>query len=79
MKASASFYYAGCPVCVEAEHQIVEALDPTRYDVKIVHLSEQKERIEVAEAASVKSVLAIVIGGAPFHINFGAPMSALKG
>jgi len=54
-------------------------LDPTRYDVKIVHLSEQKERIEVAEAASVKSVLAIVIGGAPFHINFGAPMSALKG
>ncbi|MEE8150312.1 MAG: hypothetical protein V3T43_01155 [Nitrosomonadaceae bacterium] len=54
-------------------------MDPTRYDVKIVHLSEQKERIEVAEAAGVKSVLAIVIGGAPFHINFGAPMSALKG
>jgi len=54
-------------------------LDPTRYDVKIVHLGEQKARIEAAETAGVKSVPAIVIGGAPFHINFGAPMSALKG
>ncbi|MEE8151203.1 MAG: thioredoxin [Nitrosomonadaceae bacterium] len=79
MKTSAVFYHAGCPVCVEAEHQVVEALDPTRYDVEIVHLGEQKERIEAAEAAGVKSVPAIVIGGAPFHINFGAPMSALKG
>ncbi len=79
MKTSAVFYHAGCPVCVEAEHQVVEALDPTRCDVEIVHLGEQKERIEAAEAAGVKSVPAIVIGGAPFHINFGAPMSALKG
>jgi len=79
MKTSAVFYHAGCPVCVEAEHQVVEALDPTRYAVEIVHLGEQKERIEAAEAAGVKSVPAIVIGGAPFHINFGAPMSALKG
>ncbi|TFH12318.1 MAG: thioredoxin [Nitrosomonadales bacterium] len=79
MKTSAIFYHAGCPVCVEAEHQVAEALDPARYDVEIVHLGELKERIEAAEAAGVKSVPAIVIGGAPFHINFGAPMSALKG
>ncbi len=79
MKTSAVFYHAGCPVCVEAEHQVAEALDPNRYDVEIVHLGEQKSRIEAAEAAGVKSVPAIVIGGAPFHINFGAPMSALKG
>ena len=79
MKTSAVFYHAGCPVCVEAEHQVAEALDPARYDVQIVHLGEQKEQIEAAEAAGVKSVPAIVIGGAPFHINFGAPMSALKG
>ena len=79
MKTAAVFYHAGCPVCVEAEHQVVEALDPTRYDVEIVHLGEQKEQIEAAETAGVKSVPAIVIGGAPFHINFGAPMSALKG
>lgn len=79
MKTSAVFYHAGCPVCVEAEHQVAEALDPNRYEVEIVHLGEQKSRIEAAEAAGVKSVPAIVIGGAPFHINFGAPMSALKG
>ncbi len=79
MKTSAVFYHAGCPVCVEAEHQVAEALDPNRYDVEIVHLGEQKSKIEDAEAAGVKSVPAIVIGGAPFHINFGAPMSALKG
>ena len=78
MKTSAIFYHAGCPVCIEAEHQVAEALDSARYDVKIVHLGEQKKEIEAAEAAGVKSVPVIVIDGAPFHINFGAPMSALK-
>jgi len=34
--------------------------------------------MEAAEAAGVKSVPAIVIGGVPFHINFGASLSALK-
>ena len=79
MKISAIFYHAGCPVCVEAEHQVAEALDSARYEVKIVHLGEQKEEIEAAEAAGVKSVPAIVIDGAPFHIDFGARISALKG
>ena len=79
MKTSAVFYHAGCPVCVDAEHQVAEALDPARFDVQKVHLGEQKDQIEAAEAAGVKSVPAIVIDGAPFHINFGAPMSALKG
>jgi glutaredoxin len=79
MKTSAIFYHAGCPVCVEAEHQVAEALDPTRFDVQKVHLGEQKDQIEAAEAAGVKSLPAIVIGGAPFHINFGAPISAVKG
>ena len=79
MKTSAIFYHAGCPVCVEAEHQVAEALDPTRFEVQKVHLGEQKDQIEAAEAAGVKSLPAIVIGGAPFHINFGAPISAVKG
>ena len=78
MKTSATFYHAGCPVCVDAERQIAEALDPARYDVEIVHLGEHADRIAAAEAAGVKSVPAIVINGAPFHINFGAPISALK-
>ena len=79
MKTSAIFYHAGCPVCVEAEHQVAEALDPARFDVQKVHLGEQKDQIEAAEAAGVKSLPAIVIDGAPFHINFGAPISAVKG
>ncbi|MEO6823964.1 MAG: thioredoxin family protein [Nitrosospira sp.] len=78
MKTPAIFYHAGCPVCVEAERQIADALDPTRYDVELVHLGEHADRIAAAEAAGVKSVPAIVINGAPFHINFGAPLSALK-
>lgn len=78
MKTPATFYHAGCPVCVEAEHQIADALDPNRYDVKLVHLGEHADQIAAAEAAGVKSVPAIVINGAPFHINFGAPISALK-
>lgn len=43
MKTSAVFYHAGCPMCVKAEHQIAETLDPARYDVEIVHLDEQKK------------------------------------
>ncbi|MGH8762946.1 MAG: thioredoxin family protein [Nitrosospira sp.] len=78
MKTPATFYHAGCPVCVEAEHQIADALDSERYDVKLVHLGEHADQIAAAEAAGVKSVPAIVINGAPFHINFGAPISALK-
>jgi glutaredoxin len=78
MKTPAIFYHAGCPVCVEAERQIADALDPTRYDVELVHLGEHADRIAAAEAAGVKSVPAIVINGAPFHINYGAPLSALK-
>jgi glutaredoxin len=78
MKTTATFYHAGCPVCVEAEHQVAQALDPVRYELEIVHLGKQSSRITDAENAGVQSVPALVIGGLPFHINFGAPMSALK-
>ena len=54
MKTPATFYHAGCPVCVDAERQIADALDPDRYDVELVHLGEQKDRIADAEAAGVK-------------------------
>lgn len=79
MKTSAKFYHAGCAVCVAAESQVVQALDPSRYEVEIVHLGEQPGRIDEAAGAGVKSVPALVIGGAPFHINFGADLSALRG
>jgi glutaredoxin len=78
MKTKALFYHAGCPVCVSAEQQIATALDPSRYDVEIVHLGEQGARVAEAEAAGVKSVPALVIGGQAFHINHGADLSVLK-
>lgn len=74
----ALFFHAGCPVCVSAEQQFVQALDPTRYVVEVVHLGEQKARIAEAEAVGVKSVPALVIDGQPFHINFGAALADLK-
>lgn len=78
MARKALFYHAGCPVCVEAEQQVANALDRSRYDVEIVHLGQQKARVREAEAAGVKSVPALVLDGTPFHINFGAALSALK-
>ncbi len=78
MSKKAVFYHAGCPVCVEAEQNVANALDRSRYNVEIVHLGEQKGRITEAEAAGVKSVPALVLEGQPFHINFGAGLDALK-
>jgi len=78
MTRKAIFYHAGCPVCVDAERQFAESLDPKRYDVEIVHLGQAKNRIGEAESAGVKSVPALVIDGRAFHINFGADLAALK-
>jgi len=78
MKAKAIFYHAGCPVCVAAEQNVANALDPAKYDVEIVHLGSDKSRLKEAESDGVKSVPALVMGGAVFHINFGAGIEALK-
>lgn len=78
MKSIATFYHAGCPVCVSAEENIARALDRGTYDVEIVHLGEQKERIDEAEQLGVKSVPALVLGGQVFHINYGAGIGDLK-
>lgn len=78
MKASAIFYHAGCPVCVAAEQELADAIDPARFNLEIVHLGESRSRIPEAEAVGVKSVPALVIGGQPFHINFGAAIADLK-
>lgn len=73
------FYHAGCAVCVDAERRFVEALDPAKFEVEIVHLGESPERITEAEAAGVQSVPAFVMEGQPYHINFGAALADLKG
>ncbi|MDP1538102.1 MAG: thioredoxin family protein [Burkholderiales bacterium] len=78
MKTKAVFYHAGCPVCIEAEQNVAHAMDPSKYDVEVVHLGQNKARLKDATAAGVKSVPALVLDGTPFHINFGASIDALR-
>ena len=78
MSDKATFYHAGCAVCVDAERQFAESLDRSKFNVEIVHLGEKPNRIAEAERAGVKSVPAFVIGGQPYHINFGASLDDLK-
>ncbi len=79
MKTKATFYHAGCTVCMSAEQALAGSLDPARYDVEIVNFATAPQRIAEAEKLGVKSVPAFVINGAPFHINFGASMTDVKG
>lgn len=78
MKEKATFYHAGCAVCVDAEQTLATAINEERFDVEIVHLGEDKSRIAEAENAGVKSVPALVLGSQLYHINFGAALSDLK-
>ncbi len=78
MKTKAVFYHAGCPVCLAAEDNLANAIDPSRYDVEVVHLGNDKSRITEAEAAGIQSVPALLLDGQPFHINFGASLADLK-
>lgn len=71
------FYHAGCPVCVSAEHDIVNLIGES--NVEIVHLGDSNGRIAEAEKAGVKSVPALVTtAGNVLHINFGASMDDVK-
>ncbi len=78
MKTKATFYHAGCPVCISAEQMITDTIDQDRYEVEIVHLGDDKGRVSEAEGLGVESVPALVIGTQPFHINFGASIADLK-
>ncbi len=73
-----TFYHAGCPICISAEQQVLEALDKNRFDIEVVHLAEDSSRISEAEHAGVKSVPALVLNGTAFHINFSATINDLK-
>ncbi|MBU3821373.1 thioredoxin family protein [Flavobacteriaceae bacterium XHP0103] len=72
------FYHAGCPVCVSAEHDIINLVG--EQNVEIVNIGENRTRISEAEKAGVKSVPALVTpNGNTLHINFGASMADVKG
>lgn len=78
MKTKATFYHAGCPVCVDAEQLITDTIDRDRYDVETVHLGEDKGRVAEAENAGVKSVPALMLNDHVYHINYGASINDLK-
>lgn len=78
MKTSATFYHAGCPVCVEAERVITQYIDPTKVNLEVVHLGSDKNRVSEAASAGVKSVPALVIEGHALHLNFGAALADLR-
>ena len=74
----AIYYHAGCHVCVEAENQVLAAIDRSKYSIEVVDLGVEKNRVTEAEQAGVKSVPALVLNNTPFHINFGADLDVLK-
>jgi glutaredoxin len=78
MKSQAIFYHAGCPVCVAAEHQLLDLVDANRVQVEVVHLGDAKQRVAEAKRFGVKSVPALVVDGQVLHINFGAAIEALE-
>ncbi|WP_426482812.1 thioredoxin family protein [Chryseobacterium sp. R2ACT005] len=71
------FYHAGCPVCISAEHDIINLIGLE--NIEIIHLGNDRNKIEEAEKAGVKSVPALVTpNGNILHINFGASMEDVK-
>ena len=76
--AKSVFYHAGCPVCLSAEHDIINLIGADK--VEVVHLGEARDRISEAENAGVNSVPALVTpDGHVLHLNFGASMADVKG
>lgn len=70
------FYHAGCPVCVSAEHEILDLIGAEK--VTVVHLGDDKSRLQEAKDAGVASVPALVTpNGQVLHINFGAAIDEL--
>lgn len=78
MKSSATFYHAGCPVCVEAQHVVESYLDRAKTDLEVVHLGQARDRLAEAESAGVASVPALLIDGRVIHLNHGADLTALR-
>ncbi|WP_299888803.1 thioredoxin family protein [uncultured Lacinutrix sp.] len=72
------FYHAGCPVCISAEHDIINLVG--EQNVELVNIGKDRTRITEAENAGVMSVPALVTpNGNTLHINFGASMADVKG
>ncbi len=75
----AVFYHARCPVCLEAEGMVAQAIDRQQYDLDVVPLAPHPDRIAEAEGAGVKSVPALLRDHQGFHGNYGASLAGVKG
>jgi hypothetical protein len=72
------FYHAGCPVCISAEHDIIDLIG--KENLEVIHIGEDRAGLEEAERSGVKSVPALVTpNGNVLHINFGASLAEVKG
>ena len=72
------FYHAGCPVCISAEHDVIDLIGGQ--NITIIHLGENKDLVNEAEERGVKSVPALVTpSGNVLHINYGASLKDVKG
>ena len=72
------FYHAGCPVCISAEHDVIDLIG--EQNVTVIHLGESRSQIIDAEAHGVESVPALVTpSGNVLHINYGASLEDVKG
>ncbi len=74
----ATFFHAGCPVCVSAEDSLVGVIDKSKVKLDVVHLGQEPQKLAQAEALGIKSVPALVLDGNVLHINFGASLADLK-
>lgn len=71
------FYHAGCEVCISAEKDILDLIDPDL--VEIVHLGKNPDKITEAKDRGIKSVPALLTPkGNVLHINFGASIEDVK-
>lgn len=77
MKKKATWYHAGCDVCVSAENGLLAVLDAQQLDVDKVDLGRARARIAEAKQRGVKTIPALVVGDDVFHVNFGAKLADL--
>ncbi|MBL8749137.1 MAG: thioredoxin family protein [Planctomycetes bacterium] len=77
MKRKATWYHAGCDVCVSAENSLVAALDAEKLDIEKVDVGRTRARIDEARRRGVKTLPALVVGDDVFHVNFGANLADL--
>lgn len=66
--STATFYRAGCPVCLDAEKMLANAIESAKYIVENVHLGIQAERIQEDKERRVLNLLLLWCSTAKYFI-----------